>query len=136
MLPPLSPCSRLISIATEPLADPPLTKVFVSIDCCNEKEALDEDDEEWRYRASEPIAIESQNSSPITLKDFVTHTHTYLIASLDQIIECEDELYTIPQNHGNGASPIDIRVGDADKNIPKACHVPVRGRLVHRSRAR
>jgi hypothetical protein len=80
-------------IAQESLAHPPLAKISVHIHSCEEKWAVDEHEDEWRYQPPAPIVISNGNGRAITVGDFVTQTHAYLNANREQIFKCEDEVY-------------------------------------------
>jgi hypothetical protein len=96
------------SIASESLADPPLTKISVHIGGCEEKAANDEHEEEWRYQPPSPIVIEHEDNTPITLKEFVTRTHEFLNANKEIIFKVEDELYVEPEDLGDGMMVIGV----------------------------
>jgi hypothetical protein len=88
-------------MAHESLAHPLLATVSVYISCCEEKSALDENDEEWRYQPPAPIIISHGDGSAITVGEFVTRTHAYLNTNREQIFKCEDELYFKPEDVGD-----------------------------------
>ncbi|KAF2024261.1 hypothetical protein EK21DRAFT_94234 [Setomelanomma holmii] len=63
--------------ATESLANPPISKVSVHIDVCEQKHDLDEHEDEYRYQPPKPLVIEKKFGEPITLGDFVIQAHDY-----------------------------------------------------------
>jgi hypothetical protein len=84
------------SIASESLASPPFTNISVYIDVCEGKQSMDELDDEDQYAAPEPLIIDKEDGSPISLHDFVSQVHSYLNANKEEIMQCEDELYMNP----------------------------------------
>jgi hypothetical protein len=105
------------AIASESLADPPVDKLHVYIDACHEKEALDESDGgPGEFTQPDPLILEG---NPITLGQFVSQTHAYLLAHRAQIVEVEDEMYSQPRNLGNDVRAWEVRVDDTGEgNIP------------------
>jgi hypothetical protein len=95
-------------IAFESLAHPPLAKVSIHIQCCEEKSAADEHEDEWRYQPPAPIVINHEDGSPITLGEFVTQTHAYLNAHREQIFKCEDEMYIRPEDVGDAGDGMKV----------------------------
>jgi hypothetical protein len=96
------------SIASESLADPPLTKISVHICECEQKAAYDEHEEEYRYQPPSPMVIEHEDNTPTTLKEFVTRTHEFLNANKEIIFKVEDELYTEPDDLGGGMKSVGV----------------------------
>ena len=82
------------AIGLESIADPPVFRISVNIDVCQQKFSMDETDEEdYRYQPPKPLVIENQNGSPISIKDFIDQVHLFLNANKDEIYKCEDENY-------------------------------------------
>jgi hypothetical protein len=101
-------------MAYESLAHPPLNKIFVHIRCCEEKWASDEHEDEWQYQPPAPIIIDHEDGSPITMGKFVTQTHAYLNANREQIFKCEDEMYSAPEDMGDGSEVVDHGGSDGE----------------------
>jgi hypothetical protein len=121
------------SMAYESLAHPPLTKLSVHIQCCEEKWASNEHEDEWRYQPPAPIVINHGDGSPITLGEFVTQTHAYLNANREQIFKCEDELYSSPEDMEHGTKVVgyggsDNEGGDGE-NFIRGGRIPVSARF-------
>lgn len=105
-------------IAVESLSNPPLSNISVYIDVCAEKEANDEHDEEVRYHAPEPLVINKEVRSPISMYDFVSQVHAYLNANKDEIWKCEDERYTGAEDItdlGDGLKAVGIFPGEDNR---------------------
>jgi hypothetical protein len=82
------------AIGLESIADPPVSRISVNIDVCQQKFSMDEtDEEEYRYQPPEPLLIENQNGSPILIKDFINQVHLFLNTNKTEIYKCEDENY-------------------------------------------
>jgi hypothetical protein len=101
-----------------PSTTPPLTKVLVYIDACQQKAAHDSNDEEDRYQPPEPLLIKKDDGSPISIGNFVEGVHAYLGANKREIWMCEDEAYMGPPVSAEdgmkfvGIGPDDNGVGD------------------------
>lgn len=104
------------SIASESLASPPFTNISVYIDVCEEKHSMDEHEEEDRYAAPEPLIIDKEDGSPISLHDFVSQVHSYLNANKEEIMQCEDELYMNPVDLGDGVKAAEAVPDDDDRD--------------------
>lgn len=100
------------SIASESLASPPLTNILVYIDVCEEKYNMDEQEEEDRYTAPEPLIINKE----LSLYDFVSQVHSHLNANKEEIMQCENELYMNPVDLGNGIKAAEVVPGDDDRD--------------------
>ncbi|EMD61913.1 hypothetical protein COCSADRAFT_46393, partial [Bipolaris sorokiniana ND90Pr] len=101
------------AIKSESIAIPPLSKVTVHINACQEKYAVDENEEEYRYQPPAPLVIEKPaGSSPISINDFVTQVHPFLNAHRAEIFKCEDEIYTQPTTLEDGTTFVGV---DPDK---------------------
>lgn len=104
------------SIASESLASPPFTKISVYIDVCEEKRNMDEQEEEDRYAAPEPLIIDKEDGSSISLHDFVSQVHSYLNVNKEEIMQCEDELYMNPVDLGDGVKAVEVVPDDDDRD--------------------
>ncbi|KAF1844223.1 uncharacterized protein K460DRAFT_290793 [Cucurbitaria berberidis CBS 394.84] len=102
-------------IASESLANPPFTNIEVNIDRCTQKAALDETNEdEDPYEAPEPLVINKEDGSPISLQDFVFQVHEYLNANKEQLYKCEDEMYMNPVALGDGQQAVEVNPNDGE----------------------
>ncbi|KAF1934836.1 hypothetical protein EJ02DRAFT_460880 [Clathrospora elynae] len=92
------------AIGSEGIADPPVSKITVNIQVCQEKYFMDEtDEEEYRYQPPTPLVIEKQDGTPILLNEFINQVHPFLNANKDEIFKCEDEIYTQPTELEDGS---------------------------------
>lgn len=73
-------------ITTENATDPSVSRIEVRIDVLEWKSAEDEQEEEFRYQPPDPLIIEHEGGSPITVGDFVTSVHAYLQENKAEII--------------------------------------------------
>ncbi|KAJ4344268.1 hypothetical protein N0V95_006211 [Ascochyta clinopodiicola] len=90
-------------IGSESIADPPVFRITVRIEICENKSSMDEtDEEEYRYQAPEPLVIEKWNGDPILLNEFIDQVHPFLNANQDEIYRCEDEIYSQPTELEDG----------------------------------
>lgn len=102
-------------IASESLANPPLTRIEVNIDSCMQKAAHDEHDEDdGRYKGPEPLIIDNMDGSSISLYDFVSEVHKYLNENKEELYKCEDELYISPTTLADGQQMVDIIPNDGE----------------------
>jgi hypothetical protein len=82
------------AIGSESIVDPPVYRITVRVQVCEDKSSLDQtDEEEYQYQPPEPLVIEKRNGAPILLKEFVSQVHPFLNANKDEIYRCEDENY-------------------------------------------
>jgi hypothetical protein len=88
--------------ADELLADPPLSRVQVRLDDCEEKRAHDENDEEDRYRPPAPLTISNEVGTPITMRQFVTRVHAYFNENKNEIKAVKGESYGRPMYSEDG----------------------------------
>jgi hypothetical protein len=96
-------------IASESLANPPFTNIEVNIERCTQKAALDETDEdEGPYEEPEPLVIDKEDGSPISLHDFVSQVHGYLNANKEELYKCEDEMYMTPLVLSDGQKAVEV----------------------------
>lgn len=76
-------------------ADPPISRITVRIQVCEDKSSMDQtDEEEYQYQPPEPLDIEKRNGAPILLKEFVNQVHPLLNANKDEIYRCVDENFS------------------------------------------
>jgi hypothetical protein len=114
------------AISSESIADPPVSKITVRIQVCEEKHSMDEtDEEEYRYQPPTPILIEKQGGTPILLNKFIDHVHPFLNANKDEVFKCVDEIYTQPTELGDGTKfdgvdPAEFEGVDQDEDEPTA----------------
>jgi hypothetical protein len=83
-------------IASESLANPPLTRLRVSLYDCEDKQSreyLSGYEEEECYQPPESTAIENADGSPITVKDFVIRVHDYINTNKKELIDVKTEIY-------------------------------------------
>lgn len=112
------------AIGSESIADPPISRITVKIQVCEDKSSMDEtDEEEWRYQPPKPLVIEKRNGAPILLKDFVDQVHPFLNANKDEIYKCEDENYSQPTEledgtKFDGVDPAEFDGADEDADQP------------------
>jgi hypothetical protein len=109
------------AIGLESIADPPVSKISVSIDVCQRKSSMDEtEEEEYRYQPPEPLVIENQNGSPVLIKDFIQQVHLFLNSNKNEIYKCEDENYygTDEDEGKNKDHPTECDVFMRSGNIP------------------
>lgn len=116
------------AIALESIADPPISRITVRIQVCENKASMDEiDEEEHRYQPPEALVIEKQDGSPILLKDFIDQIHPFLNANEVEIYRCEDEIYSQPTELEDGTKFVGVDPsefegadddGDEDTNTP------------------
>ena len=110
------------AISLESIADPPVSRITVQIQVCQNKFSMDEtDEEEYRYQPPEPLVIENQNRAPILLKEFINQVHLFLNANKDEIYKCEDENYSQPTELEDGTKfvgvdPAEFDGADKDKD--------------------
>lgn len=105
-------------IASESLPSPPFTNIEVNIDRCTQKAALDETDEdEDPYEAPEPLVIDKEDGSSISLHDFVAQVHEYLNANKEELCKCEDEMYMNPVALGDGQQAVEV-IPDGGEGVP------------------
>ncbi|EON62659.1 hypothetical protein W97_01883 [Coniosporium apollinis CBS 100218] len=91
------------AIGSESIADPPVARIAVQINACQEKYSMDETEEEkYRYQSPAPLVIEKFDGAPILLSDFVAQVHLFLNANKEEIYKCEDEIYTQPTELEDG----------------------------------
>ena len=91
------------AIGSESIADPPVPRITVMIQVCEDKSSMDQtDEEEYQYQPSEPLVIEKRNGAPILLKEFINQVHPFLNANKDEIYRCEDENYSQPTELEDG----------------------------------
>ncbi|EUC45763.1 hypothetical protein COCMIDRAFT_94635 [Bipolaris oryzae ATCC 44560] len=96
------------AIKSESIALPPLSKVTIHIDVCQEKYAMDEHDDEDRYQPPSPLVIEKTDGTPISINDFVTLVHPFLNANEEEISKCEDEFHTLPTRLEDGTTFVGV----------------------------
>lgn len=100
-------------IASESLANPPLTHVEVNIATCSEKHSRDETDtDDGRYQEPDPLVIHKDDDSPISLQDFVEQVHEFFNVHKDEIYRCEDEIYAVPEDLGGGQKVVGVDTTD------------------------
>lgn len=121
------------AIKSESIAIPPLSKVTVHMDVCQEKYAMDEHDEEDRYQPPAPLVIEKPAGTPISIEDFVTHVHAFLNANKEEIFKCEDEFYMLPTRLDDGTTfvgvdPDEFNLGD-DSRFYRSGNIPANTRF-------
>ncbi|KAF2125614.1 hypothetical protein P153DRAFT_389066 [Dothidotthia symphoricarpi CBS 119687] len=86
-------------LADESLADPPLSRIQVGIDVCEDKYAeeqryLDKGmNYPYQYQPPARLTIDNEDGSPITLGQFVAQTHAYLNYNREAIIKVISETY-------------------------------------------
>jgi hypothetical protein len=103
------------AIGLESIADPPVSRITVRIEVCEDKYSMDEtDEEEYRYQPPEPLIIEKQNGAPILLKEFIDQVHPFLNANKDQIYKCEDENYSLPTDLMDGTNSNSVDLAESD----------------------
>ncbi|KAJ4372833.1 hypothetical protein N0V86_008199 [Didymella sp. IMI 355093] len=91
------------AIGPESIADPPVSRITVRIQVCENKSSMDRtEEEEYRYQPPEPLVIEKRNGAPILLKEFISQVHPFLNANKDDIYRCEDENYSQPTELEDG----------------------------------
>jgi len=103
------------ALVSESIAEPPLSRIVVQIDVCQQKHSMDEtDEEEYRYQPPEPLVIENMDGSPILLGDFVAQVHSFLNDNEQEIYKCEDEMYTQPGELEDGTKFVGVGPEDTD----------------------
>lgn len=103
------------AIGLESIADPPVSRITVRIEVCENRSSMDEtDEEEYRYQPPEPLVIEKRNGAPISLKEFIDQVHPFLNANKDEIYKCEDENYhqSTEQDDGYNVDGVDVAESD------------------------
>jgi|SRR5690242_4338266 len=111
-------------IGLESISDPPVSKITVRIQVCEDKSSMDQtDEEEYQYQPPEPLVIEKRNGASILLKDFVNQVHPFLNANKDDIYRCEDENYSQPTELEDGTkfdgnNPAEFDGVDEDEDQP------------------
>jgi hypothetical protein len=79
-------------LASESIADPPVSRLEVRIQSLVEKHRYDKASQ-WRYTPPDPLIIEPTHSNYVTFYDFVTQVHWYMNAHKQEIITVKAELY-------------------------------------------
>lgn len=90
------------SSANESIAQPPLSRVEVSIGDCWSKRDYDYGDEEDRYKPPAALFIENADGSPISVGQFVTQVHAYLNENMEEIKKVKGEIYGKDTKWDNG----------------------------------
>ena len=110
------------AISSESIADPPVSRITVRIQVCEDKSSMDQTDkEEYQYQPPEPLVIEKRNGAPIVLKEFINQVHPFLNANKDEIYRCEDENYSQPTEledgtKFDGVDPAEFDGADEDED--------------------
>ncbi|XP_014552296.1 hypothetical protein COCVIDRAFT_30325 [Bipolaris victoriae FI3] len=102
------------AIKSESIAPPPFSKVTIHINACQEKYAMDEHDEEYRYQPPAPLVIEKPA----------------------EIFKCDDEIYTLPTRLKDGTTSVGVDPnefgavdGDENSYFLRSGHIPANPRF-------
>lgn len=112
------------AIGSESIADPPVSRITVRIQVCEDKSSMYQtDEEEYQYQPPEPLVIEERNGAPILPKEFINQVHPFLNANKDEIYRCEDESYSQPTELKDGTKfdsvdPAEFDGADEDEDQP------------------
>jgi hypothetical protein len=91
------------AIGSESIADPPVSRITVKIQVCEDKFSMDQtDEEEYQYQPLGPLVIEKGTGAPILLKEFIKQVHPFLNANKHEIYRCEDKNYSQPTELEDG----------------------------------
>ncbi|KAF1920536.1 hypothetical protein BDU57DRAFT_17876 [Ampelomyces quisqualis] len=110
------------AIGSESIAEPPVFRITVRIQICEDKSSIDQTDEEkYRYQPPDPLVIENRDGAPILLKEFINQVHPFLSANKNEIYRCEDENYWKPTEledgiKFDGVDPAEFDGADENEN--------------------
>lgn len=111
-------------IEEENVTEPPVSRIAVTIMVLEDKNANDEDEEEFRYWPPPPLVIEKDDRSAIKVRDFVTEVHAYLNANKEAIIEAKGELLGEEVDLGDGWKAAEVGPElDEDEILEKSCYI-------------